>query len=117
MAEAGNTFTSESGSAIKPQYAQRSMKCYAVTESELRYIGLANNAATVCFGIGSAFLALWLDIFREIQFSSEIPEAAQAASQVIQPFLLILWIVFWGVAIMLYFWRRNMILLIKQESK
>ena len=113
--EASN-FIAESGSAIKPQYAQRSMKCYAVTESELKQIGLANIFTTASFGVGSALLALWLDIFKDVHLTEAVPDDFSLLIGVTQPLLFLFGVIFWIIAAIVWNWRRNMINLIKKES-
>lgn len=110
-------FTSDSGSAIKPVYAQRSMKCMAVTESELKQIGLANFGVTVTFGLGSALIAFGLDLFKDQKLATSIPENALSLIQAVQPMCWIFGIVFWIISFALWWWRRDMLRLIREESK
>ncbi len=108
---------STTGSAIKPQYAQRSMKCYAVSESELKHIGLANLGQTASFGIGSALIAFGFDIFKDVHLSGALPETTSAVVSGIQMLCFIFGGVFWVVAAALWIWRRDMLATIKQESE
>lgn len=105
------------GSVIQPEYAQRNMKCYAVTESELKQIGLANLAVTICFGIGSGLLGLGIDIFKDTTLADSVPPNANVVVNTVQPILFIFGIVFWLAAAALWFWRRDMLSLIRKESK
>ena len=106
----------ESGSAIKPQYAVRSMKCYAVTESELKHIGLANLGQTASFGIGSALIAFGLDIFKDTRLAEQVPESAALVVSTVEPLCFIFGIVFWFVSATLWVWRRDMLATIREES-
>ncbi len=105
-----------SGSTVEPIYSTRKMRCYSVTESELKQINLANIAITAFSSTGSALLAFWLDIFKDTILSEKVPEVAQTAIGYVQPILLILGIGFWVAAGAALWWRRDMIKLIKQES-
>lgn len=118
MADNSDTgLTTNAGSAIKPVYAQRSMKCMAVTESELKQIGLANLGVTVNFGLGSALLAFGLDLFKDKKLTPDMPEGALFMIDAVQPFCWIFGGVFWVIALLLWIWRWDMLRLIKRESE
>jgi len=104
------------GSTVEPVYSSRKMHCYSVTESELQQIGLANIGITAFFTIGSAMLAFWLDIFKDTVLAESVPETAEMVVSFVQPVLLFLGLLFWGIGIIAIYWRRNMIKLIKSES-
>lgn len=104
------------GSTVEPIYSARQMRCYSVTESELRQIGLANLGITAFSTIGSACLAFWLDIFKDTVLAESIPEAAQIAISYVEPLLLVFGVGFWIVAGLGVLWRHKMIELIKKES-
>ena len=105
-----------SGGLVKPVYSEREMKCLTVTESELKQIGLANLGVTVCVGIGSAFFAFGLDVFKDSLLASDIPASALVLTQYVQPMCLVMGVAFYLVAGLLYFWRKDMIGLIRRES-
>lgn len=104
------------GSVITPQYAKRSMKCYAVTDSELKQIGLANLFGTISFGVGTALLGFGIDIWKDSKLASSLPEEARTLTDVAQPLCLIFGIVFIVAALAIAIWRRDMIKTIKDES-
>lgn len=108
--------SSPSGGLVKPVYSEREMKCLTVTESELKQIGLANLGVTVCVGIGSAFLAFGFDIFKDVMLTDDVPESAILLTQYVQPLCLGMGFVFYLVAGVLWWWRRDMIGLIRRES-
>lgn len=104
------------GSTVEPVYSTRKMKCYSVTESELRQIGLANLGVTAFSAIGSALTALSVDLFKDTQLSSNIPASTVDALSLVQPILVALSVGFWFLVGLTVWWRRNMIALIKEES-
>lgn len=104
------------GATVEPVYSTRKMKCYSVTESELKQIGLANLGITAFASIGSGFLAFWLDIFKDTFLADSVPETAQSAINYVQPILLYVGIAFWLLCGATLYWRRNMIQIIKDES-
>ncbi len=104
------------GSTVEPLYSSRQMRCYSVTESELKQIGLANLGITAFSSIGTGMLAFSLDIFKDTVLAGGVPESAKVALSFVQPVLLIGGIAFWVFAIFAIFWRRDMIKIIKHES-
>ena len=104
------------GSTVNLVYSERSMKCYAVTESELRQIGLANTGITAFFGIGSALIAFGLDIFKDMIFTDKVPEMARVLSDAVLPLCLGFGVIFWIVAGVIWWQRSGMIVMIKEES-
>lgn len=104
------------GATVEPVYSTRKMRCYSVTESELKQISLANLGITAFASIGSGLLAFWLDVFKDTLLAEAVPEAAQSAIDYVQPVLLFLGIAFWLLTAGTLFWRRSMISTIKEES-
>ncbi|WP_428631171.1 hypothetical protein [Sphingopyxis sp.] len=104
------------GSTIETVYSRRKMKCYSVTESELKQIGLANLGATICVGIGSALFAFGVDVFKDSILATEIPKEANILIDSIQPICLYLGAAFYIAAAALLWWRQSMIGTIKSES-
>lgn len=105
------------GSTIETVYSRRKMKCYSVTESELKQIGLANLGVTICVGIGSALVAFGVDVFKDSVLATEIPAAANVLIDSIQPICLYLGAAFYVAAAFLLWWRRSMIDTIKEENE
>ena|GEM_PF-6263333 len=104
------------GSSIEPVYSTRKMRCYTITESELQQINLANIGVTAIASIGTAFLAFWLDVFKDTLLADNVPDSAQVIINYVQPILLFLGLAFWGFAIAVLWWRRGLIKTIKEES-
>jgi len=106
----------ETGSIVRPSYSERTMKCYTITDSELKQIGLANVLVTAFSAIGSAFFAFGVDVFKDSQFVDAVPARAQILTQYVQPLCFFLGIALWLSAAAVWWWRRDMIALIKKES-
>lgn len=107
---------SEGGAILEPVYSKRQIRCYSVTESELKQIGLANLAVTISFGLGSALMAFWLDVFKDQRLSSDVPDGADILFSIIQPMCLWLGLGFWAASVVFWLWRWDMLKLIKKES-
>ena len=105
-----------SGGLVKPVYSEREMKCLTVTESELKQIGLANLGVTASVGIGSAFVAFGVDIFKDSLLAEQVPETARMLTDYVQPLCLVMGVAFYVIAVLLYVWRKDMIGLIRRES-
>src|SRR3954447_26240509 len=86
---------SVAGSTLRPIYSRRDMKCYAVTESELRTLGIVNTAITALFGLGSACITFGVDVFKDTLLATSIPDSAKMVVQMTEPASLALGIVFW----------------------
>lgn len=110
------TIGPSAGSAIQPVYAQRSMKCYPVTESELKQIGLANLGVTIFVGLGGTCFGFGVDVFKDVQLAQTVPAGAKAFVDIMQPGAIAVGVVCWIIAGALWFWRRDMLRLIKDES-
>ncbi|MEL6883441.1 MAG: hypothetical protein AAFP87_02945 [Pseudomonadota bacterium] len=105
------------GSTLEPIYSSRKMVCYSVTESELKQLNLANIGVASFTSLGSAMLAFWLDVFKDTTLASSVPESAQAIISYVQPIILFLGAAFWIISGVILYWRRGLILLIKEESQ
>ena len=104
------------GSTVEPIYSARKMRCYSVTESELKQIALANLGITAFTSLGSAMLAFALDVFKDTLLAEQIPKEADLVISYLQPILLFIGIGFWILAGLTLRWRRSMIDLVKEES-
>lgn len=104
------------GSTVEPIYSARKMRCYSVTESELKQIGLANLGITAFASLGSAMLAFSLDVFKDTLLAEQIPKEADLVISYLQPILLFVGVGLWIMAGLTLRWRRSMIELVKEES-
>lgn len=105
------------GSAVRPVYSERSMRCYAITDQELQHIGYANTAATVFASAGAICWTLAADLFKDLRLGDAPPEAARAAAEAVQTVSFIAGIFLFGIAIAAVLAKRSMVDLIKRESK
>ncbi|AMY03178.1 hypothetical protein AB0V79_08545 [Mesorhizobium ciceri] len=111
------TYTERPAEPIRLVMGSREMRCYTVTDSELKQLGLANLAISGTFGIGSAFFAFGLDVYKDTEMAAQIPAAAQAMVGVVQPICLYIGIALWIASGALLYWRHGMLDIIKKESK
>ena len=59
------------------------MRCYLVTDSELNSLALANGLSTACVSIMAFFIALAIDISREMAFAEKVTDMTKVFSDVI----------------------------------
>lgn len=104
------------GSSVKPIYSERSMKCYAVTEMELNNLGFASLVSTIFSTAGAVLLGLAIDLFKDVQIDGKTGSGAQAAESLQGP-LFVGAVICFAVAVLMLWRRRNMIELIRKESK
>lgn len=104
------------GSTMRPIYQERTMKCYVVSESELKQLGLANIGITAFAAVGSFLLAFGLDIMKDVLITEDIPENARPLVSIIPPVSIVLGLAFYSLAGLAILWRRSMLNLIKSES-
>jgi hypothetical protein len=104
------------GATLEPVYGRRKMRLYAVTESELSQIGLANLLATICIGLGSALVGFGIDIFKDTILTSELPNDAALVAKYVQRLCLFLGLGFYVGAGAIYWWRKGLLETIKSEQ-
>jgi hypothetical protein len=92
------------------------MRCYSITESELRTIGLANVGQNIFLSVGSALVAFSLDIFKDTTMAEHVPTMAAEIASYAQPICLFLGLACYVAAFAVWRWRRGMIDTIKKES-
>lgn len=105
-----------SGGVVKPIYSEREMRCLTVSESELKQIGLANIGVTVFASIGSALLSFGVDLFKDNTLTPAANPSAAAMADAMEKLCLGGGLVCYIVAVVLWFWRRDMIKTIRKES-
>lgn len=118
-AEGGRTVTrvpEPGGGQFAPIYSVRRTKCYTVTDSELKQIGLANLGATAFFTIGSLLAGFAIDVFKDIALTDDVPDAAKQIIDSAQPLLFTMAAVFYIIGFIAMIWRWDMIKSIKAES-
>ena len=116
LGEAAARIESERGGLIEPVYGKRQMRCYSVTESELKQIVLANLGITVTASLGSFFLALALDVYKDTLLAESVLDLAQVVVSYVQPISLVVGLSLWAFSGLLMWWRHSMVDLIKKES-
>lgn len=104
------------GGQFSPIYSVRQTRCYTVTNSELKQIGLANLGATAFFTIGSLLAGFAIDVFKDIVLTDEVPEAAKQIIDSAQPLLFTMSATFYLLGLVAMLWRWDMIRSIKSES-
>ena len=100
---------------VAGNYPQRQMTYYQISTSDLRSIGVAQAATTICVAIGTFALAAYIDFNKDITIATE-------GGQTVPPFLndianlsYWVWLVFWGIALVSFIWRRSALSQIKKE--
>ena len=70
--------SSQNGATVKPRYQPREIDCYAITESEMKQLGLSNLLTSAFFGIGSALIAFAIDLTNPSVVAKAIDEDQKA---------------------------------------
>lgn len=104
------------GSTVQPTYTERKMRYFSISESEMKNIGLTNLLQTSCIGVGSAMLAFALDIFKNTTLAESVPTKAAEIASYAQQICVVLGLVFYLIAGLIWFWRSGMINTIKRDS-
>lgn len=117
MAATDETSEVTTGAVVQPIYSRREMRCLIVSESELKQIGLANIGVTVSVGIGSALLSFGVDLFKDTALDTPANAGSAAIADAVESLCIAGGIVFYIVALILWFWRRDMIQTIRSESQ
>jgi len=100
---------------IAGQYPQRQMTWYHISTSDLRSIGIAQNAATICVGIGTFAIATYIDFNKDIAIAESSGQQLPRLFDVAADLLLIFGVIFWLLAVIAFLWRRSELSRIKEE--
>ena len=76
------------------------MTFYQFSTSDIRSIGVAQAAATICAALGTFALSNYLDFGKDIALAEE---AEQAVPDFLHSMIILsfwAWIVFWGIAVL-----------------
>jgi len=92
------------------------MRCYTVTDGELKSVSLANGLSVIFFSIASASLTFGLDLATDIALSQELTAAGRALDEMVEPASYIIAGIFFLAGLWTLWWRHNMIKTIKRES-
>ena len=100
---------------IAGKYPQRQMTYYQISTSDLRSIGVAHAATTICIAIGTFALAAYMDFSKDITIAIE-------GNQPVPQFLYDIaelsywgWLVFWFIALVAFIWGKSELSRIKEE--
>ena len=109
------------GPALTIVQGQRKMRCFMVTESELKQIGLANLLSTISSSIGAMLIGFGLDIYKDLTIlSGDAPagsrENASSIAVTFQNASFYLGVAFILAAGALLLWRRSLLAQIKAEK-
>lgn len=100
---------------VSGKYPVRQVTWYQFSTSDIRSIGLAQVAATVCAAIGTFALSLYLDFSKDITLAEEAGQSAPEFLQTVADLFFWSWIVFWVIAVLAFVWQRNELGRIKAE--
>lgn len=104
------------GATLKPVYQPRQISCMAVTESELRQIGLSNFLTAAFVGIGSALCAFAFDVDKDLYLSEAMPKQVADLAQMVSTLCWCFGIIFFLMSLGVVVWRRDIIQHIREES-
>ncbi len=86
--------TRSKGSLLDTEHGVRTMKVYAVTESDMKSMKLTTAYASIAFSFAVAFFGYAADIIISCIFSTSLTPAAKAASYELAPVLVICAVLF-----------------------
>jgi hypothetical protein len=117
MANEPNVLTStERGATVKTTYVERQVKAFAVFDHEVEVLSSLNTQSTVFFAVGSAAVSYAIGIWTNAGFAQQLTPAGELASTLIAPGLLVVAIVFYGLALSAWWKRRKRLHEIMQHS-
>lgn len=104
------------GATLRPIYQPREIACMAVTESELKQIGLSNFLTAAFVGVGSALCAFAFDVDKDLYLSSEMPKQVAEMAKMVSSLCWGFGIIAFLLALGMVIWRRDIIQQIRKES-
>lgn len=105
-----------SGGVVRPLYQERAMKCYVVTDSELKSLSLANGLMVVFFSLASALVGFGIDISKDLVLTPDVSAGARAMAEMTRQACFMFAAGFALAGLWAYAWRRSALHLIKKES-
>lgn len=105
--------TKKGGHTVKQAYVERRMTSYVVSETEMRSLSLANAVMAAFLSLGTGALGMAWDIHQSVLLGEDVVPLVRDSGR---PFLIVVAIVFYGVALGTYFLRLGIIDIIKRES-
>jgi hypothetical protein len=104
------------GGVVRPLYQERAMKCYVVTDSELKSISLANGLMVVFFSLASSCVGFAISIAKDVAMAGELTPGAKMVLSIVQPGAYYAAAIFAVCGVWAYFWRLGAIAMIRRES-
>lgn len=105
------------GATITHTYAERAVRVYGVSESEIDALAMYNTLATVFVAVMSSLIAYAIGIWTNAAFAEKLTPAGEVLSKVVGPWLCVLAGVFALLAIWAIWRRHSTWKEIKKESK
>ena len=93
----------------------RQVTYYQINSSDMRSIGVAQAAATICAAIGTFALSSYLDFSKDITLATKTNENVPEFLHTVASLSFWMWIVFWVIAVLAFIWQRNELSRIKAE--
>lgn len=100
---------------VSGKYPVRQVTWYQFSTSDIRSIGLAQVAATICAAIGTFALSLYLDFSKDITLAEKANQTIPEFLQTVADLSFWAWIVFWVIAVLAFFWQQDELSRIKAE--
>ena len=105
-----------SGASLKPQYAQRVVRVYGISETEITQLSTLNGMSSAYFSLASFFASVALSVYFNAIFYTELTPEAKIAKTYVLPISLGVCRVFLILALYQVFQRGRVWNTIRKES-
>ena len=111
----GSASTATRPRQVAGNYPMRQVTYYQFSTSDIRSIGFAQAAATICAAIGTFALSGYLEFNKDIALAQEAGQPTPEFLETITNLSFWAWLVFWGVAVLAFVWQGNELRRVKVE--
>lgn len=100
---------------VAGNYPMRQVTYYQINNSDIRSIGVAQAAATICAALGTFFLSTYLDFAKDLALATANDQTPPPFLQGIVNLTFWAWLIFWCIALFAFLWQGNELRRIKSE--
>lgn len=100
---------------VAGHYPVRTITFYQFSASDIRSIGVAQAATTICASIGTFALSWYIDFSKDIALAVSAKQPVDDLLRSVVEVSFWSWVVFWAVALAAFLWQGNELGRIKEE--